>query len=327
MKTAAFPCLLVILVLVGFYSADAQFGRGPRNDDRFEADHDDFHFLLTNHEKITRKVTKRKDGVETLTESQDPKIARKIQEHVHWMSERVEKGKPIRMRDPLFAELFRYANKIKIESTKTKQGVRVIETSDDPDVVRLIQAHADVVSKFVANGFVEARKNHAVPGKATPVTGEFINPKIEKYGAVIHFPEATHQPRANTKIVVDLTAAGEPGELYASIDKLARFVNIYKGAGKESHDVTIAVVMHGDATNAALNDEAYAKKFKVDANANLDCLHELHEVGVELYVCGQSLVRKGRRPEEVAVFIETAVSGLTSIVNLQQDGYQYFPLF
>jgi hypothetical protein len=33
----------------------------------------------------------------------------------------------------------------------TAQGVRVLETSLDPYVVRLIQAHADVVSAFLAN--------------------------------------------------------------------------------------------------------------------------------------------------------------------------------
>ena len=39
------------------------------------------------------------------------------------------------------------------------------ETSEDPYVVRLIQAHAGVVSLFVKNGFAEARANHAVPAE------------------------------------------------------------------------------------------------------------------------------------------------------------------
>lgn len=310
----------------GFGKGPGRGGHGPRHDERFQADHDVFHFLLTNHKKITRKVTKLKNGVETVTESKNPKIAEKIQEHVKWMAERVEKGKPTRMRDPLFAELFRHADKIEIETTKTKNGIKVVETSKDPKVARLIQAHAEVVTGFVNRGLAEAMKNHAVPN-STRASLKFKNPKIKKYGGVIHFPEAAQQPRANTKIVVDITAGGEQGELYSSIDKLARFVNIYKGAGKEAHDVKIAVVMHGNATYAALNSDAYAKKFNVNSNANLDCLHELHEAGVELYVCGQSLVHKGGMQADVAIFIDTAVSGLTSIVNLQQDGYTYFPLF
>ena len=79
------------------------------------------------------------------------------------MHDRVTKVLPIHMRDPLFAALFGNALKIKMEVTNTDKGVRVVETSDDPFTAKLIQAHAAVVSKFVANGFVEARQNHAVP--------------------------------------------------------------------------------------------------------------------------------------------------------------------
>jgi hypothetical protein len=67
------------------------------------------------------------------------------------------------MRDPLFAAVFGHAAKIKMEITKTEKGVRVVETSADPYAVKLIQAHAEVVSKFVANGFPEVRQNHPVP--------------------------------------------------------------------------------------------------------------------------------------------------------------------
>jgi hypothetical protein len=41
--------------------------------------------------------------------------------------------------------------------------VKVVETSDDPYTVKLIQAHAQVVSLFVEKGFPEAAKNHEVP--------------------------------------------------------------------------------------------------------------------------------------------------------------------
>lgn len=48
---------------------------------------------------------------------------------------------------------------------KTEKGVKVVETSDDVEVVKVIQAHAEVVSKFVEKGFDEAHKEHPVPGK------------------------------------------------------------------------------------------------------------------------------------------------------------------
>lgn len=307
-------------------------GRGPGrgHDERHEADHEVFQFLLTNHKKINRNVKKLPNGVETLTESADPQVAAKIQEHVHWMSLRIKNTQPIRMRDPLFAELFRHTSKIKMTHEVTDHGVRVTETSEDPYVVQLIQAHADVVSGFVARGFAEAMKNHAVPGQANSTTEnstfEYSNPAIKEYGKVVHFPEAAQQPRNGSKICVDITKGGDPAELNSAIEKVARFVNIYEGAGKEPATVKIALVLHGDATLVALNGDAYAERFSTPDNPNFDCLHKLHEAGVEIYVCGQSLIGKGGKPDELLVFTEVAVSGLSALVNLQADGYGYLPL-
>lgn len=136
-------------------------GRGP--DQQFATDRDLFHWLLAHHQQIRRDVHEIPGGVETLTESDDPAVATKIQEHVTAMSRRVESGRPIRNRDPLFAALFRHADQITIRVEPTPQGVRVRETSDDAEVIALIRAHAKVVSGFVKSGFAEARKNHAVP--------------------------------------------------------------------------------------------------------------------------------------------------------------------
>lgn len=137
--------------------------RGGRGDPSFVTDRDTFHELLGAHEKVARTVTLRDDGVETLTESDDPAIAAKIKEHVTAMKSRLEEGRPIRMRDPLFAALFQHADQVVLEYETTDRGVRVIETAEDPFVVKLIQAHARVVSGFAERGFDEARLNHAVP--------------------------------------------------------------------------------------------------------------------------------------------------------------------
>ena len=41
----------------------------------------------------------------------------------------------------------------------------MIETSKDAYVVKLLQAHAEVVSAFLANGMSEMMKNHPVPSR------------------------------------------------------------------------------------------------------------------------------------------------------------------
>jgi hypothetical protein len=137
--------------------------RGGRQDEQFVADRDTFHFLLANHDKITRTVKMRKDGVVTVTESDDADVAGRIQEHAEAMHARVTQNNPIRRRDPLFDALFAHAEHIKMKVKRTNKGVKVVETSADPYTVKLIQAHAQVVSLFVENGFQEAPKNHEVP--------------------------------------------------------------------------------------------------------------------------------------------------------------------
>ena len=140
-------------------------GKGMGKDENFAADRDVFHFLLENRKDIKRTVTDRKTGVETLTESDKPAIAKKIQEHVNAMHTRVKDGKGIHYRDPLFAEVFKHYDKIVMKVEKTEKGVKVTETSDDPYVTRLIQAHARVVTKFIENGFDEVHKDHPLPEK------------------------------------------------------------------------------------------------------------------------------------------------------------------
>ncbi|MCU0704038.1 MAG: hypothetical protein MUF18_08690 [Fimbriiglobus sp.] len=140
--------------------------RGPGRMADMAADRDVFHFLLEHHKDITRTVKNRDDGVETITESDKKDVAAKIQEHVAAMHKRVKDGNGIRLRDPLFAEIFKHYDKIEMTVEKTEKGVKVTETSKDKDVAKLIQAHAEVVSKFVKDGFDEAHKNHPVPTKA-----------------------------------------------------------------------------------------------------------------------------------------------------------------
>jgi hypothetical protein len=122
-----------------------------------------FHFLLAHRKAIQRHVEKIANGVETVTESDDPEVAATIQRHVKSMHQRLQGGQPIHRRDPLFAAVFANAQKITMRAEPTEKGVRVVETSTDPYVVRLIQAHAEVVNLFVAKGFAEVPINHSVP--------------------------------------------------------------------------------------------------------------------------------------------------------------------
>jgi hypothetical protein len=124
------------------------------------ADMQGIHDLFANRGSITRTVTEIPGGVRTLTETNDPQVVRHLQEHVQAMYRRLQEGNPINARDPLFAALFRNAKKIDARIEKTDKGVRVTETSSDPEVAQLIRRHAQVVNAFLANGMHEMMKSH-----------------------------------------------------------------------------------------------------------------------------------------------------------------------
>jgi hypothetical protein len=169
LAVAAFALGLVTLVDPGLVAQPPgkgpPAGKGQGKDAAFAADRDVFHFLLDHRKDIRRTVKELDDGVETVTESDKPEVAKKIQEHVAAMHKRVKDGKGIHLRDPLFAELFRHYDKIRMAVVQTDKGVKVTETSDNPYVAKLIRAHAAVVTKFIENGPDETRKNHTVPEK------------------------------------------------------------------------------------------------------------------------------------------------------------------
>jgi hypothetical protein len=158
--------LIAVIAVTPAFGQVERGGRGMMGDGAHAADMLVFHQLFDHRTEITRHVLKREDGIETVTESTNLEVTRLLQTHVASMLARVKEERPIHRRDPLFAELFRYADRIEARHELTPGGVRVVETSQDPYVVKLLQAHADVVSAFIANGRSEMMKNHPLPPRS-----------------------------------------------------------------------------------------------------------------------------------------------------------------
>lgn len=112
------------------------------------------HDLVLNHDKITRTVTNLPNGVRTVTESDDPRIAALIKEHVAATVARVEKtsdpGLP--MESPALRQLFTLGAKIQTTTTATAKGIVVTQTSDDSSATTALQTHAREVSDLVKGG-------------------------------------------------------------------------------------------------------------------------------------------------------------------------------
>lgn len=143
-------------------------GRGGRGRGRGAASDGDpphraaIHELLDRHRDIRRSVTDIPGGIEATTVSDVPEVTRLLRQHVEQMKQRLEEGRLLRGFDPLFREIFRHHDKIRLEVTQVPGGVSVRETADDPAVVALIRQHAHrAVSEFVQQG--PARGPQATP--------------------------------------------------------------------------------------------------------------------------------------------------------------------
>ena len=170
MSRRRFTAAFVRVLLMALITVTPSFGQGARGgrggmmgDGAHAADMQLFHQLFEHRAEINRQVIAREDGIETVTESTNPEVTRLLRAHVASMLARVKEGRPIHQRDPLFVELFKHADQIAVKHESTAGGVRIIETSKDAYVVKLLHAHADVVSAFLANGMSEMMKNHPVP--------------------------------------------------------------------------------------------------------------------------------------------------------------------
>jgi uncharacterized protein len=165
----------ISIAIVGLSLLAAAPGFAQRNGPN-APDMQTIHKLFADSKKVKRTVKNVPSGVEALTESSDPKVVALLQEHVAAMKARLETKRPMRMWDPLFAALFQNADKMTMTVTNTKAGVQIVETSSDPYVVKLLQAHGGAVSGFVKDGMSGMHVSHPAPpraGKPTPKEPEF----------------------------------------------------------------------------------------------------------------------------------------------------------
>ena len=149
-------------------------------------------------------------------------------------------------------------------------------------------------------------------------------PIIGDFGEVYAVPEADLILKADRsyKVLFDIyTDPGEKGDMNPLLNTVARFINMHGQTGLSMEQMKIAVVLHGAGVRNVLNDKTYNHKFKRD-NPNTGLLEALDKVGVELYVCGQSLSHGGYARQDLAEPVKVSLSAMTALVHYQEEGYQ-----
>lgn len=158
----------------------------------------------------------------------------------------------------------------------------------------------------------------------------FKTPVIDGVGKIRSQPaqDLTYQPDVDKdyKAVFNLTrAASEPDQISHGLQHVARAVNLYAEANVPLERLDFVVIISGKATPIVLDNEHYRAKFGVD-NPNLPVIEQLSKVGVDVAVCSQALAMLGYPDSGVDENVRLALSALTTVIELQQEGYALVPL-
>jgi len=148
------------------------------------------------------------------------------------------------------------------------------------------------------------------------------NPIIKNFGTIYEVPDGV-KPDGNLeyKIVIDLKSSQRDKEsINPGLNNVARMMNLHVLGGVKPENLKVAVAIHGGATDVILTNEAYKERYELD-NPNLELINALKDAGVELYVCGQSILGRKYERNEINKQITIGLSMLTVTSTYMHKGY------
>lgn len=156
-----------------------------------------------------------------------------------------------------------------------------------------------------------------------PSTG----PVVEKFGPVYEVPDLGLPAPADRiyRVVFDIDSSpSDNEEVNSALTTVARFLNMHAKAGVPVQNLRVAIVMHGSASKDALKNSAYRDRYGVD-NPNAGLLQALDRAGVRAYLCGQTATFREIHSNELTPPVQMALSAMTALVLLQEEGYNLIP--
>lgn len=155
---------------------------------------------------------------------------------------------------------------------------------------------------------------------------EWITPVISGYGKIEHFDAIAEMPDSELeyKLIFDITADREMEGVNIGLWKIARVINMLGASNISKDKIHIVAAIHGAATFATLNDDAYQEKYR-KVNPNNELLKLLNKSGVELFVCAQATASRGYKATDLNPNTKLALSAMSVIANYQLRGYALIP--
>lgn len=112
----------------------------------------------------------------------------------------------------------------------------------------------------------------------------------------------------------------EKGQVNPLLNAVARYINLHAAKGLSVDKMNIVVVFHGRATKDGLNNKVYKSNVGED-NPNKELIEKLNDVGVEFYVCAQSLNAYNFMESDYLKQVKISPSAMTALIYFQEKGY------
>ena len=127
---------------------------GLRGANASQAESDELAVMFENVDTITREVTNLPNGIRTVTRSSDEDVMAALVSHIVAMVDRVERGDnpKIFIQSPTLDILFANGADMHSQINVADEGIVVVRTSTDPEVVAALHIHAAEVSEMVDHG-------------------------------------------------------------------------------------------------------------------------------------------------------------------------------
>jgi len=151
---------------------------------------------------------------------------------------------------------------------------------------------------------------------------ELVSPLVSDYGLIYNIPGSVKpDPSISYQIVADVsTKSGKAKYINQGLYNLARLVNLHIAGGVDPSKLHVVAAIHGGATFATLDNNGYNEKYGMD-NPNIELIQQLKDAGVQLFVCGQSLVIRNDGLENVNPQVDISLSAMTIVTEYQAKGY------
>lgn len=81
---------------------------------------------------------------------------------------------------------------------------------------------------------------------------------IKSYGGIVSLPEAMEQPKAGSKIHLDVMGLSNEKKAPKGLERAALILNQYVDAGVEPSSIAFSIILHGPATKPTLSDDPTA---------------------------------------------------------------------